>query len=149
MEAHRDLFDSFHSFLNYQQKREHSSRRRCIEIVRMRRIENEKNWIRTQLRDFDEMTNLRHDFRKSAKTDGTISVAASDSSKQSGRYGYAQENLAKTATSVNSSISSLTSSTAAHGHHRSLVLLNKQDKSARFCRRCKERNRKFEKHIFM
>ena len=52
------FFSPFESFLDYQRRREKSSKRRCTELVKVRTLENYQNELKNRLKYYDEKINL-------------------------------------------------------------------------------------------
>jgi hypothetical protein len=75
----KESCDSFivpiESFLDYQLKRERSSKRRCKEIVKLRNVVNEKNDMENSLKEFDMKINLNTLLKKSKDHSGSCPTA--------------------------------------------------------------------------
>lgn len=86
----KESCDSFlvpiESFLDYQLKRERSSKRRCKEIVKLRNIVNEKNDMENSLKEFDSKINLNTLLKKSKDHSGSCPTAFIAPPHASGNY---------------------------------------------------------------
>lgn len=77
------FFNPLESFLDVQLRRERSSKRRCREVVRKRELDQQRMFVETKLREFDEKINLnvllkRRTELKERKSEQTTTSGASN-----------------------------------------------------------------------